>query len=247
MQRGPALQSCFTLDHAFQAGDRVHRIAAIHHALPQLQHDAALRERVRELLADADLFVASYAAVTLARAGDYSGVRYLLRQLYEGPAESQPMFRRCLRDCTTFPFVALLAEVLDLRGLANLRPREAGAALELVLQLNREQVNGALADVPTLKEQLQSAFAGSAAFQFCTRHEGRLLGAGHITLVPSVKYIPRKGRTLIDGKIVSEEVGTLRFGEQVVLNPDQLCKGADTLFAGTEGEERAGVVYIFEV
>ena len=37
MQRGPALQSCFTLDHAFGSGDRVHRVAAIHHALPQLR------------------------------------------------------------------------------------------------------------------------------------------------------------------------------------------------------------------
>jgi hypothetical protein len=248
MQRGPALQSCFTVDRAFGDGDRTHRVAAIHHALEQMRTDAGLRERVRTLLDDADLFVASYAAVTLARAGDYAGVRYLLRQLYEGEEASQPLFRRCLRDCTTFPFVALLAETLDLRDLGSLQPRAAGAALELVLQSTHQQVNGALADVPGLKEQLQGAFAGSAAFEGAGRREGRVLGSGKVTGVPRVMFIPGKGRTLVDGKIKTTEAPRIawRFGEEVVLNPDTLRQGVEALFAGEEGE-RLGMVYIFEV
>src|SRR5262249_1853516 len=112
-------------------------VAAIHHAGPRLDGNASLLTQVKGLLHDADSLVRRYAAVTLARAGFEQGVRELLAEMSRCPAELSSL-ESCLRDCRQFPFVSLLASVLEMSCLGGLPAGTVRDTLTRVCTLTEE-------------------------------------------------------------------------------------------------------------
>jgi hypothetical protein len=114
------------------------RIAAIHHTQGRLAEDG-LAASLIGLLRDGDELVATYAAVTLAQAGEWKGLEWLIHKVCNTPErQKRAHWEACLRNCGRFPFAVLLNELAFLESIPFVHDGLTREFLEGLLALSRD-------------------------------------------------------------------------------------------------------------
>jgi len=234
--------------------DPMVRLAAVHHigrrlAGASLAAADADRRRLDALLPhrttggkwvtppDYDEFVARYAAVTMARAGDAAGLELLLHRVAErGDAPLDPELDECLRNCGTFPFAALLNEYVHLG--ASRAAREVVGVLDTARRLTADGFRDRAAREPGFRHRFLDDLGRLGTAAGVSVRAGRVFDRGWVLSPPAGKqpgYVccPSRGWFLL-------------FNEESVLNARRhLPPGREVVFVAAAGDPSGAAVCVY--
>lgn len=240
-----SLQQVFTRAEGFTDADPLVRISAIHHAglrYGRLRTPEIL-DQLASALADDNVNVARYAAVTLAQNDDIRGVDWLL-QLLTKSGDWYGGLGQSLRACTRFPFLGLLAEHIDLRSIDDVASVHSRELLGTMIHLNEGDFLDRAEREPDWRRDVLETLTTLDRIPGIRVQPGKILLHGYILSLPLESHpgffcAPRSGGFFMHHSEAVVNSSQLAVGKEalVIANPHDPADEISTLYVLREPEE----------